>query len=133
MNMQESKSETCAYGRPINEIIRDLSKPISPARLKKKTIGGREITYLTWYDATKFLDYYAPGWEYQVRVEHIAEKILAIATITIPAKEGRISRQATGYENDDKGGFGDPFSNSESMSLRRAAAKFGLGRYLYDK
>jgi hypothetical protein len=27
--------------------------------------------------------------------------------------------------------YGDPSSNSESMALRRAAAKFGLARYLY--
>jgi hypothetical protein len=133
MNTEVSKAEVCDFGRPINEIIRDLSKPISPARLKKKTIGGREITFLTWHDATKFLDWFAPGWEYQVRVEHIAGKVVAIATITIPTKEGRISRQATGYENDNKEGYGDPFSNAESMALRRAAAKFGLGRYLYEK
>jgi hypothetical protein len=29
--------------------------------------------------------------------------------------------------------YGDPSSNAESIVLRRAAAKFGLGLYLYDK
>ncbi len=29
--------------------------------------------------------------------------------------------------------YGDPSSSAESMAFRRAAAKFGLGLYLYDK
>lgn len=29
--------------------------------------------------------------------------------------------------------YGDPSSNAESMAFRRAAARFGLGLYLYDK
>jgi len=30
-------------------------------------------------------------------------------------------------------GYGDPSSNAEAMALKRAAAKFGLGLYLYLK
>jgi hypothetical protein len=30
-------------------------------------------------------------------------------------------------------GYGDPSSNAEGMALKRAAAKFGLGLYLYHK
>jgi hypothetical protein len=96
-------------------------------------MGGQDIVYIPWYHATSVLDFYAPGWTYTVRLEHIAGKVACIASITIPAKEGMITREATGSEEDDKSGFGDPFSNSESMALRRAAAKFGLGRYLYNK
>ncbi|QYO62305.1 hypothetical protein [Leptolyngbya sp. 7M] len=29
--------------------------------------------------------------------------------------------------------YGDPSSNAESMAFRRAAARFGLGLYLYSK
>jgi hypothetical protein len=122
-----------AYARPITDIIRDLSKIIPTERLKTKTMGGREITFIPWYHATSLLDYYAPGWEYHIKLEHMAGKVVAIATITIFAKEGTVVREATGYEDDDKEGYGDPFSNAESMALRRAAAKFGLGRYLYNK
>lgn len=121
------------YARPINEIIADLSKPVPANLLKSKSMGGREILYIPWYTATKMLDYYAPGWLYSVRLEHIAGKVVAIASITVAAQEGKITREATGSEEDDKSGYGDPFSNSESMALRRAAAKFGLGRHLYDK
>jgi hypothetical protein len=47
--------------------------------------------------------------------------------------EGIIYREATGQEEGDCGSYGDPSSNAESMALRRAAAKFGLALYLYDK
>ncbi len=81
--------------------------------------------------------------------------------ITIHAAEGAFSREATGTEllkedkeiwlgekpnqyplKDDLGrvatesrdlAYGDPSSNAESMAFRRAAAKFGLGLYLYEK
>jgi hypothetical protein len=63
--------------------------------------------------------------------------------LTIPTAEGTLYREATGTEElkeiNPKTGeirelvYGDPSSNSESMAFRRAAAKFGLGLYLYDK
>lgn len=118
-------------GRPINEIVADLSKPIPDSLLRERKQGGQTLTYIPWFNATKLLDYYAPGWSYSIEFHHIKDKVVAIATIIIKAAEGSITRQASGNEDDDKEGFGDPFSNSESMALRRAASKFGLGRYLY--
>lgn len=120
-------------GRPMNEIIRDLSKPIPQSLLRERKQGGNTLTYIPWYNATKLLDYYAPGWSYAVEVLHVASSVVIIASITIIAKEGMVTRQSTGVEEDDAKGYGDPFSNASSMALRRAAAHFGLGRYLYDK
>ena len=120
-------------GRPMNEIIRDLSKPIPNSLLRERKQGGNTLTYIPWYNATKLLDYYAPGWGYAVEVLHVASSVVIIASITIQAKEGAVTRQATGVEEDDAKGYGDPFSNASSMALRRAAAHFGLGRYLYDQ
>jgi hypothetical protein len=53
--------------------------------------------------------------------------------ISIPCLEGIISREATGTEDEELKGYGDPSSNAEAMALKRAAAKFGLGLYLYQK
>lgn len=119
-------------GRSINEIVSDLSKQIPDRYLERRTQGGKELTYIPWHQATKLLDYYAPGWDFHLSFEHVAGKVVAIATITIMAAEGQVTRQASGNEDEDKKGYGDPFSNAESMALRRAAAKFGLGRYLYE-
>ena len=119
--------------RSITEIIRDLSKPIPGRLLKSKTVGGQKITFISWHTAVKYLDLYAPGWCYEIR--HINEaggKLIVVARITIPALEGMIYREASGQEEENVRGYGDSSSNAESMSLRRAAAKFGLALYMYD-
>ena len=72
-----------------------------------------------------------------------SDRIFLTGRLTIPTAEGNIYREATGTEElkrtDKETGdilelaYGDPSSNAESMAFRRAAAKFGLGLYLYDK
>jgi len=120
--------------RSIREIISDLSKPVSAQRLKTRKQGGKDITYLPWYQAVRYLDYYAPGWSYEVRsVNQIGERCVVTVRISIPCAEGLVYREATGQEALDCGSYGDPSSNAESMALRRAAAKFGLALSLYDK
>lgn len=127
--------EFTPVGRPISEIIRDLSKEIPPTMLRSKTLKGKEITFIPWYNATRLLDAYAPGWSYDIKtIQPIGEKqICVVVSLTIPSDEGDVTRDATGIEDDVVDAYGDPSSNAESMALRRAAAKFGLGRYLYNK
>lgn len=119
--------------RPINDIISDLSKPIPRRLLRSKTVGGRKIQFLPWYTAVKFLDLYAPGWNYEIRhIAGIGGKVIIVSRISIPCAEGVIYREATGQEDETVESWGDSSSNAESMSLRRACSKFGLGLYLYD-
>jgi hypothetical protein len=106
--------------------------------LKTKQVGKgerqRDVTYVPWYNAVRYLDKYAPGWSYRIKsITPIGKSVVVVAEISITAAEGIITRQATGIEDDEVSGYGDPSSNAESMALRRAAAKFGLGLYLYDK
>lgn len=120
--------------RSIREIIKDLSKPIAQKHLRKRRQGGKEITYLAWHDAVKYLDHYAPGWCYEIRsIESLAGKLIMIVRLSVPSAEGIVYREATGQESEDLDSYGDSSSNSESMALRRAAAKFGLGLALYDQ
>lgn len=125
--------------RPLVEILTDLRQPIHAAHLKQKQAGKANVTYLPWYNAIKYLDLYAPGWTYEIKeIGHFPTggnggKIAVKVRISIPSADGVFFREAIGNEDDDKEGYGDPFSNSESQALRRAAAKFGLGLYLYDK
>ncbi len=129
-----SPSQYAPGERPINDIIADLRKPIFDKYLGHKKQGGTDITYLPWYNAVRFLDLYAPGWSYRiVSVNQIGALCAVVAEVSIVASDGVVTRQATGCEDDDKAGYGDPTSNAESMALRRAAAKFGLGLYLYDR
>ena len=121
--------------RPIAEILADLSKPIPSKYLDTRKQGGANLTYLPWYNAVKLLDRVTGGhWDYSVtNVTTTADRIILVARITIHAAEGAFFREGTGTELLDCGSYGDPSSNAESMALRRAAAKFGLGLYLYLK
>lgn len=120
--------------RPINEIIRDLSKPVNPKRLKTRTQGGRELTYIPWYQAVRYLDNYAPGWNCEIRsITQVGENLVMIVRITIPCLEGEVWREASALEPLKGSGYGDAATNAESAALRRAAAKFGLCLNLYDK
>jgi hypothetical protein len=134
--------------RPIAEIIADLSKPI-PAKYLDKLKDKGNATYIPWFHACKLLDRCTGGhWEFSIPQLHLSDdRIFVVARITIYAAEGIFTREATGTEelkrqvwNERLGcmeakelAYGDPSSNSESMALRRAAAKFGLALYLYNK
>jgi hypothetical protein len=127
---EKSKSEL----RSIREIVKDLSKPIAQKHLRKRRQGGKEIIYLAWHDAVKYLDHYAPGWCYEIRsIDSVSGKLIMIVRLSIPSLEGIVYREATGQEDEDLETYGNSSSNSESMALRRAASKFGLGLYLYDQ
>jgi hypothetical protein len=140
----EPKPELLAGSRTIAEIITDLSREIRPEMLETRKQGGANLTYIPWHQATRLLDRYASGWSYEILRETVAEgknkkgeptKTLAMTVrLTIPAKDGVFSRDATGIEElYGSDGYGDPWSNASSMALRRAAAMFGVARYLYRR
>ena len=120
--------------RSIRDIIKDLSKPVAKRHLRTRKQGGKEIQYISWHDAIKYLDHYAPGWNYEVRnIQNIAGKLILTVRLSVPCIEGIVYREATGQEDEDLETYGNSSSNAESMALRRACAKFGLGLYLYDQ
>lgn len=130
--------------RSIQAIIADLSKPLNKQRLKvrieerrnKKSgqVAKIELPYLPWYQAVRYLDNYAPGWRHEIRsVNQIGDKLVMTVRIVIPCAEGEVWREASALEPIQGNGFGDAATNAESAALRRAAAKFGLALYLYDK
>lgn len=131
---QDKEPRRCA--RPIAEIIADLKRPLAARHLKTKpaTKQGGQITYIEWHTAVKYLDLFAPGWSYHVKsLQLIGNLVAVIASISIPCAEGVVTREATGCEEADAKGYGDACSNAEAMALKRAAAKFNLGLYLYSK
>ena len=129
----DAKNESTEL-RSIRDIVKDLSKPVAKRHLRTRKQGGKELTYIAWHDAVKYLDHYAPGWCYEVRrIDSIGGKLILTIRLSIPCLEGTVYREATGQEDEDVESYGDSSSNAESMALRRAAAKFGLGLSLYDK
>jgi hypothetical protein len=120
--------------RSIREIIADLSKPLAARHLKTRKQGGHELTYIEWHTAVKYLEHFAPGWSYAVKsVQLVGNLVTVVASISIPCLEGVVTREATGCEEADAKGYGDAVSNAEAMALKRAASKFGLCLYLYQK
>jgi hypothetical protein len=135
--------------RPIAEILADLLKPIPTKYLDTRKQGGANLTYLPWYQCVKLLDRCTGGhWDYSIpQIHSTNSRLIITARITIYAAEGSFSREATGHETmletyfDKEAGckqqrewaYGDVASKTESMALRRAAAKFGLALYLYNK
>jgi hypothetical protein len=131
---QQRDKEPRAYARPIAEILADLRKPLLPRHLKRRKQGGTTLIYIEWHTAVKYLDHFAPGWSYYVKsVQLVGSLVSVVASISIPCAEGIVTREATGCEEADTTGYGDACSNAEAMALKRAAAKFGLGLYLYCK
>ncbi|HEY9846698.1 MAG TPA: hypothetical protein V6D03_10930, partial [Candidatus Caenarcaniphilales bacterium] len=94
----------------------------------------------------KLLDRCASGWQVEVANLHTTSGRLFLSYhLSIYAEDGIFTREATDTELLQEEYFdkvtkvrkirelGDPSSNSQSMALYRAAAKFGLGLYLYRK
>lgn len=123
-----------AFERSISEIEADLRKPIPKQLIRQRRQGGTQIDYISWYDAVKIMSYYAAGWSSEIaRIDTIGGKLIMTVRVLVPTKHGVVSREATGQEEEEGVKFGDSTSNAESMALRRAFAKFGLGIGLYDK
>src|SRR5689334_11262887 len=120
--------------RPIAAIIADLSKPVNPQRLKQRKQGGQMLDYLPWHQAVRYLDNFAPGWNYEIRsAQPVGDSFVMTVRLSIPCAEGIVYREASALEPLKGSGYGDCATNAESAALRRAAAKFGLCLYLYEK
>lgn len=146
----------------LSQIHTALSRPLPATMLATRKQGGVTLAYIPWHVANRILDKYAPGWTWEIRdLKTTGDRLFLTGRLTIPTAEGNIYREATGTEllkdekevwigekpnrqklKDDLGrpvtesrelAYGDPSSNAESMAFRRAAARFGLGLYLYEK
>jgi len=120
--------------KPLAEILQALKAPLPQGALATRKQGGQNITYVPWYNVAELLDRHAPGWQWQVvSVQVCGNHLVLVGRLIVPTADGPIVREATGSELLEVSGYGDPASNAEAMAFRRAAAKFGLGLYLYRK
>ncbi len=121
--------------KPIDEILKSFDNPFTEY-LKEKPIYSKgsksgSVSYVPWYNLCEILDNLAPNWEWEITADYHGDRTVVIGKLTIHGSDRSISRSATGNENSDCSDFGDPCSNAEAMAMRRAAAKFGVGRYLW--
>jgi hypothetical protein len=107
-----------------------LKERVPDSYIKQRKQGGNTLSYVAWYNACDLLDERAPGWACEIKqVGELDGKVFMRVAVTIDG----VTRETIGYEDEDMKGYGDPFSNSFGMALRRAAALFGIARHLYDK
>ncbi len=122
------------YGRPLAEILADLSKPLPSRFLSQRRQGGKNLTYVSWHHVNKLMDFFTGGgWEGSVvNVHSITTEVYVVNNVTIHAKEGLFSREATGSEQLDNNAWGEASAKAESQAFRRACARWGLALYLYE-
>lgn len=116
--------------RPFDDIFADLGAAFETHEVKVRSQGGKQLHYITARTAMNRLDEVlgpANWWdEYDPRENSVLCKL----TIRLPDGSTLTKADAGGYAgmadsgDDDKSGYSDAF--------KRAAVKFGVGRYLYN-
>jgi hypothetical protein len=111
------------------DLFAALAAPFDPAEVKVRVQNGRSLHYVTARTVMNRLDEIVGGenwWDDYVPLEH---SVVCRLTIRMPDGSTLTKSDAGGYAgladsgDDEKSGFSDAF--------KRAAVKFGIGRYLY--
>lgn len=129
--------------KPLSLILTDLTRPIPSRLIKSKRVptkngGSYTADFVPHTTIRDLLDFYAPGWEWNVRIAAHDGKMYVVGTLTLHGIDANAaptsqSRDGIGNEDSDLDSFGDPSSNAEAQALRRAAMAHGLGRALWKK
>ncbi len=111
------------------DLFAALAAPFETSEVRTRSQAGRQLHYITARTAMNRLDnVFGPEnwWDEYVPGEH---SVLCRLTVRLPDGSTLTKADAGGYAgmpdqgDDDKSGFSDAF--------KRAAVKFGVGRYLY--
>jgi len=125
----------------LSDILRKLQAPIPQYLLDKKPTFSKgkktgDADYISWPNLADLLDERVGigQWQWEIRdVNQVGNRLTLTGVLTIQGSDKNLTMMATGSEDIDCTGYGDPSSNSEAMAMRRCAAKFGLGRDLWRK
>jgi hypothetical protein len=105
-------------------ILNALAAPFAEEDVQHASDG---FTYIKWEAAARRLDSVYPRWSHAVHsVVQIGGLVAVTAAITIDG----VTREGVGT---GEAITGNGIKAGESSALMRAAAKFGIGRYLYAK
>lgn len=121
------------WKRPLSKIQADLCRPLPEEFISWFQKKNNWIPYLSWTDCNLILDYVTPGWSCDVSESQIGDRVVVKCSITLLCAEGRITRSSLGSDDLADENFGGPLPDAESQAFRRAAVRFSLGLYLYDK
>jgi hypothetical protein len=111
------------------ELFAALARPFEPEEVKVRTQAGRQLHYVTARTVMNRLDEVLGPENWTDEFAPMEHSVICKLTIQLP--DGRILTKA------DAGGFagmadpGDDDKSGYSDAFKRAAVKFGVGRYLY--
>jgi hypothetical protein len=122
----------------IADIIRRLSEPFSPDVVQwKPGVVSKDRTRamaLAYVDSREYmnrLDQADPGWSDEYLIQPLPDRILVVCRLTV----GGVTRTGDGecLLADTRGETEEnALTSASAQAFKRACAKFGLGRYLYD-
>jgi hypothetical protein len=132
-----SKGE--ALSLPLAEILTILNRKLPDTWISFKPVftkgqKSNSVPYINWTDITLILDYVTNfNWIADYDVSQIGDYVTFTCRLSITGNDGATkSVVSVGNEPLSSGdNFGGPICDAQAMSLRRAAATLGLGRYLY--
>jgi hypothetical protein len=99
--------KTKGYRRSVLEILADFQRPIPRRFIKAKVLKGQRIEFVSWYSYIRLLEYYAPGFSWQVRTHASGDRTVIEGRLVIRAAEGNFVREATGTEDNEIDSWGD--------------------------
>ena len=125
----------------LSDILRKLQAPIPPHLVSKKPIFEKrqkvgEVDYISWVNYCDLLDERCGlgNWDWNLTdLTQTGNRLVLVGCLTIQGTDKTLTMRAIGEEDLDVIGYGSPGTNAESQSMRRCAAKFGLGRDLWRK
>jgi hypothetical protein len=107
-----------------------LEEFFRPEQHKVITKGGAKITHVPVWDVVDRITEVDPDWGMETPIVMSAGGKLVVAVgLTI----GGVTRWNFGDEAEEKDDYGSAATNAFAQGFKRAAAEFGVGRYLYDK
>jgi len=122
----------------IADIIRRLSEPFSPdviqwkpGAISKDRTRAMAVAYVDSREYMNRLDLVEPGWSDEYQVIPLPDRVLVICRLTV----GGVTRTGDGecLLADTRGETEEnALTSASAQAFKRACAKFGLGRYLYD-
>ena len=127
------------------EILENLKAPIPDNKISTKKIQGQVIRFVSWHDYCDLLDIRAGlgSWMWEItdsrELSPISKisgttdngetytrfcnaRLVIVGKLTIIGDDRSVSFSASGEELLNCSNYGDPSSNAEAMSLRRACA-----------
>lgn len=101
---------------------------------KRQIRGGRILDYITGEQALSRIQEAYGDWDWSVGKPLIEGKdVLISGTLTVKVGNAYVSRDGVGGATNNSGDLGNTYKAAETAAFKRAAAKFGVGLYLYEK